>query len=100
MLTATVEGLAMSRQDTRPLTFETMLTDPLIRLVMDADGVSVPDLLAAMQGARQVLVARERLALMHALATVAVPATPSRGAGRVAARATTLNTGQPEDVPV
>ena len=89
----------MSRQDTRPLTFETMLTDPLIRLVMDADGVSVPDLLAAMQGARQVLVARERLALMHALATVAVPTTRSRGAGGAAAPATRLKTGQPEDLP-
>jgi hypothetical protein len=62
-----MEGLAMCREDARRLTFETMLTDPLIRLVMDADGVGVPDLLAVMQVARQALAARERLAFRRAL---------------------------------
>ena len=64
----------MCRQDTRLLTFETMLTDPLIRLVMAADGVSVPDLLAVMQVARRAVMVRERLALRHAMADVTAPA--------------------------
>jgi hypothetical protein len=47
----------------RPLTFETMLTDPMIRLVMVSDGVAVSELLAAMEVARTGLVARE----LHAI---------------------------------
>jgi hypothetical protein len=68
-----MEGLAMCQQDTRLLTFETMLTDPLIRLVMAADGVSVPDLVAVMQVARRSVVVRERLALKHAMTAMAAP---------------------------
>jgi hypothetical protein len=33
------------------LTFETFLTDPLIRLVMESDGVSVAEMTAVLQAA-------------------------------------------------
>lgn len=54
--------------DDAALTFEALLTDPLTRLMMDADGVTVGDLVAAMQVARDAMAARERLAFMHACA--------------------------------
>ena len=41
------------------LSFETMLTDPLIRLMMDSDGVSVEDMVNVLTGARDALVQRE-----------------------------------------
>lgn len=41
-------------QDTEhPLTFETVLSDPLIRLVMDSDGVSLRALIAILEAARE-----------------------------------------------
>ncbi len=43
------------------LSYETMLTDPLIRLVMAADGVSVPDFAEVMATARDAVIARDRL---------------------------------------
>lgn len=46
----------------RPLTFETLLTDPLIRLVMLSDGVTLAEMVDVMVTARQALVARERAA--------------------------------------
>ena len=46
----------------RALTFETMLTDPLIRQVMDSDGVSMADLVNVLVGARRAVVAREAAA--------------------------------------
>ena len=49
------------------LTFETMLTDPLIRLVMDSDGVSMPEMLDVLETARQALVRREEEAYSAAL---------------------------------
>ncbi len=52
--------------DDAALTFEALLTDPLTRLVMDADGVTVGDLVAAMQVARDAMAARERLAFLRA----------------------------------
>jgi len=64
----------MCPEDTRPLTFESMLTDPLIRLMMVADGVSVPDLLAVMQVAQQAVATRERRALVRAMNAVAAQA--------------------------
>lgn len=35
----------------RTLTFETLLTDPLIRLVMESDGVSVAEMAAVLESA-------------------------------------------------
>jgi len=35
-----------------PLTFETMLSDPLVRMLMEADGVSLAELVAVLQIAR------------------------------------------------
>ncbi len=58
----------MHRYDARPLTFETLLTDPLIRLVMQADGVTLAELLAVMDVAHQAVAARERLAVCEASA--------------------------------
>ena len=43
----------------RALSFETMLTDPLIRLMMDSDGVSVADMVNVLTGARDALAQRE-----------------------------------------
>jgi hypothetical protein len=56
----------MCRDSERPLTFETMLTDPMVRLMMDADGVSVHDLVATLAAAREAIAARERLAFLRA----------------------------------
>jgi hypothetical protein len=50
----------------RPLTFETMLNDPMVRLMMQADRVSVAEFVAVMQIARAQVVERERLALSRA----------------------------------
>lgn len=43
----------------RLLTFETMLTDPLIRMVMDSDGVSLSDMVDVLAAAREALAQRE-----------------------------------------
>ena len=51
------------RCDTGPLTFRTMLSDPLIRLVMDRDGVSVEELVDVLEVARAAIVAREAAAV-------------------------------------
>jgi hypothetical protein len=59
---------SLCKFDLRPLTFETMLSDPLIRLVMDSDGVTVPELVAVMEVAREAVVAREALAIGQAMA--------------------------------
>jgi hypothetical protein len=57
----------MCSDSARKLSFETMLTDPLIRLVMDADGVTLAELVAVMEVARAAQVARERLTLARSL---------------------------------
>ena len=57
----------MCQDSARPLTFETLLADPLVRLVMQADGVSVAELVAVMEVARDAVTARERSAVMYAL---------------------------------
>jgi hypothetical protein len=49
--------------DTRPLSFETMLSDPLIRLVMESDGVTVNELVNVLEVARNAVVAREQMAV-------------------------------------
>jgi hypothetical protein len=41
------------------LTFETFLTDPLIRLVMESDGVSAAEMLAVLEAAGQAVARRE-----------------------------------------
>ena len=48
----------MRRQPTRPLTFESLLIDPIVRLIMDADGVSVDQFALVMRRARDALDAR------------------------------------------
>jgi hypothetical protein len=42
----------------RPLSFETLLDDPLVRMVMHADGVTTQDVLAALQIARKAVLSR------------------------------------------
>ena len=41
------------------MTFESMLDDPLIRLVMESDGVPATDFVAQMERARDTLVANQ-----------------------------------------
>jgi hypothetical protein len=47
----------MSQESERPLCFETMLTDPLTRLLMAADGVSLGEMIRVMENARAATVA-------------------------------------------
>jgi hypothetical protein len=71
------KGTAMSEADAmRALTFETLLTDPLVHMMMQADGVTMQDMLAAMLIAHKTVTARERLAVTRALM---MPATTSAG---------------------
>ncbi|MBU6499059.1 MAG: hypothetical protein KGJ41_02325 [Rhodospirillales bacterium] len=56
----------MCRDDMRPLTFESLLRDPLIRMVMDSDGVSVDDVVEVLEVARAAVVAREHRAVREA----------------------------------
>lgn len=58
----------MCQDGARSLSFETLLTDPLVRLMMQADGVTPQALVAPLLAARDAVAARERLALMSALA--------------------------------
>lgn len=44
------------------LTFESMLYDPLIRLVMESDGVPAADFVTQMQRAREVLLVDQECA--------------------------------------
>lgn len=46
-------------RDETMLTFETMLTDPLIRMVMASDGVTVSDMVEVLTVARRSLARRE-----------------------------------------
>ncbi len=57
----------MCHDSARPLTFETMLSDPLVRMLMAADGVTVGELVSVMEVARDSLIARERKAVRRAL---------------------------------
>ena len=61
----------MCRDSARPLTFETMISDPLVRLLMDADGVTVRKLVSVMEVARDAVIARECLAFKRALSAPA-----------------------------
>jgi hypothetical protein len=51
----------MSEDTGRPLTLETLLRDPLVRMVMDADGVTVAEFAAVMYAARDAVARRETL---------------------------------------
>jgi hypothetical protein len=57
----------MSHDSVRPLSFESLLTDPLTRLLMEADGVSLADFVEVMEAARDAVVARERRYVMRAM---------------------------------
>lgn len=48
-----------------PLTFESMLSDPLIRMVMDSDGVTVETFVASMERARRVDLANNPRDIMY-----------------------------------
>jgi hypothetical protein len=50
----------VSAETVGALTFESMLTDPLIRAVMDSDGVTVDDLVAVLEAAQRAIAAREQ----------------------------------------
>lgn len=49
----------MCRGHEPALTFETLLCDPLIRLVMDSDGVTIPEMIDVLETARLAIVRRE-----------------------------------------
>jgi hypothetical protein len=51
----------MYHETARPLTFEALLSDPLTRLVMDADGVSVDELANVLWAACEAKLAHEDL---------------------------------------
>jgi hypothetical protein len=48
----------MNQQTARPLTLESLLSDPLTRLVNDADGVTIAEFAAVLYAARDAVVAR------------------------------------------
>jgi hypothetical protein len=52
------ERKPMCCEPVRPLSFETLLNDPLTRLVMEADGVTVEQFAATLRAARDASVAR------------------------------------------
>ena len=49
----------MCQDDRQALTFETMLTDPMIQLMMASDGVSLAELITVLEVARAAVAARE-----------------------------------------
>lgn len=53
----------MCADETGALTFESLLTDPLVRLVMASDGVSLSELISVLEVAREAVAAREAAAL-------------------------------------
>lgn len=53
--------------DCRPLTFETLIADPLTLDVMRSDGVSLHELVAVLEQAMHQMVAREARAVEAAL---------------------------------
>jgi hypothetical protein len=59
-LSRRVEGsFAMCSDGACPLTFESLLNDPLVRAVMEADGVTPAELRSVMEKARNVVLARQ-----------------------------------------
>lgn len=67
----------MCQDTTRHLSFETLLTDPLIRMMMAADGVTPAALVASLAAAREALAAREVLAVSSALAVPCATSAPA-----------------------
>ena len=61
----------MCQNGQRGLTFETLLTDPLVRLMMEADGVTPQDLVTPLLVARDAVAARELAALSVVLGSLA-----------------------------
>ncbi len=59
-----------------PLTIETLMRDPLTRMVMDADGVSITEFAEIMYAARDALAARGA----YTNRVVAMPLAPYAGA--------------------
>lgn len=49
----------MSNEHFSGLTFETFLTDPLIRAVMESDGISVAEMAAVLEAAGHAVARRE-----------------------------------------
>ena len=49
----------MCEHENQTLTFETMLSDPLIRMVMRSDGVGMAEMVAVLEAAREAVMARE-----------------------------------------
>ncbi len=52
----------MCSSDPGALSFEALLTDPMTRLVMDSDGVSLSDLIAVLETARAAIDRHEPVA--------------------------------------
>ena len=46
------------------LSFETLLTDPMTRMVMESDGVSIQDLIHVLERARDAIALRNSTALL------------------------------------
>jgi hypothetical protein len=57
----------MCQDDRYALTFETLLSDPLIRLMMESDGVSVAELVEVLEVAREAVAAREAMLINEAV---------------------------------
>ena len=49
----------MCQDDRNALTFETLLSDPLIRLMMETDGVSLAELVEVLEVAREAMLINE-----------------------------------------
>jgi hypothetical protein len=60
----------MCQDDQRALTFETMLSDPMIRLMMASDGVSFSELVGVLEVARAAVAAREAAMVVEAVAGI------------------------------
>jgi hypothetical protein len=43
------------------LTFESLVTDPLTRLVMDSDGISIAEMIAVLEAASHAVARREQM---------------------------------------
>lgn len=67
----------MCQDDVQPLSFETLLSDPLTRMLMAADGVTLAELVGVMETARDAVVARERLAFRLAASAPAATSAPA-----------------------
>ncbi len=66
----------MCQDSVRSLSFETLLTDPLVRMMMAADGVTPEALVAPLLAARDAIAARERLAFSSVLAAPCATSAP------------------------